>query len=77
MTQSDLVELKAIIHRSRWTLEELTVDQKDQEANELLSGSAKGMVAYLVGRFGSVGAVIRMSQGMRRSKPAKILTLGK
>lgn len=77
MKANDIDVLKAIIHRSRWCLEELVVDQKDQEANALISGGAKDMVKYLVSKFGSVQAVVAAAQDMRKAVPAKTLTVGR
>jgi hypothetical protein len=77
MTPAELVRLKAAIRRSRWALEELTVDQKMQEANILVSGPHKEMVQYLAGKFGSVGSVLVQVDTLRKFQGGRAKTLSK
>lgn len=77
MTQDELVRLKACIRRTRWVLEELTVDQKQQEANILISGPPKEMVQYLVSKLGSVGSVLIAAHDLRAAQGVRAKTLYK
>lgn len=59
MTEKEAGEIKHIARFHRWALEELTVDQKMQEANRLLSAtSSNEMFQYLRGQFGSAKSVL-------------------
>jgi hypothetical protein len=77
MTQAELAQLKAAIKHTRWALEELTYDQKQQEASALVSGSPKEMVQYLAGKFGSVGSVLMATHDLRKTQGGRAKTLFK
>lgn len=58
LTVKEMQALKILARNHRWALEELVADQKDQEANLLISGNLGGMYDYLRAQFGFGRAVL-------------------
>lgn len=58
MSAEQVQELKVIVRKHRWAVEEMVLDQKMQEANTLMSGAPNAMYAYLVEKFGDGMSVL-------------------
>jgi len=75
LTPKEADALKTLIRSHRWALEELVMDQKMQEVNGLFNGAPKGMIAYLVSKFGSVRSVILNAKDLIRWQRGRAKTL--
>jgi hypothetical protein len=67
-----------IAKRGRWAFEELVIDKKMIEANDLCNGDVKGMYRYLLNELGSAQAVVSHLEAMLlHRRPLKSLVLDK
>lgn len=76
MNKQEQEALKTTFRKHRWTLEELVIDQKMQEANRLISGDANAMYSYLRECFGSGLSVLVHARSLLRDQRERRKTLG-